>query len=148
MKLVEAKALGKRVFVTGAARGIGAALARRLHERGARVAVVGLEPEKLEALAHSCGRAPWAVCDVANRAQVDSVVHTAVETLGGLDVVVANAGIATQLPLTGGDPKMMDRIIEVNVLGVYTRESGRPAYSHRGGYALMISSWRPRSTSR
>ena len=46
---------GRRVFITGAARGIGAALARRLHERGARVAIAGLEPELLEEVARSCG---------------------------------------------------------------------------------------------
>lgn len=132
---------GKRVLITGAARGIGAALARRLHERGASVAVVGLEPEKLEAVARSCGDAPWAVCDVANRAQVDSVVGTTVDALGGLDVVVANAGIATQTPLIGGEPEMMDRTIKVNLLGVYnTFRAAGPHISHSDGYALIISS--------
>ena len=132
---------GKRVLITGAARGIGAALARRLYERGARVAVVGLEPNKLEEVAHSCGDGPWAICDVANRAQVDSVVRTAAEALGGLDVVVANAGIASQLPLIGGEPEMMDRTIKVNLLGVYnTFRAAGPHISHSSGYALMVSS--------
>lgn len=132
---------GKRVLITGAARGIGAALARRLHERGARVAVVGLEPEQLEDVARSCGDALWAVCDVADREQVDSVVSRTAESLGGLDVVVANAGIATQLPLTGGEPELMDRIIKVNVLGVYnTLRAAGPHISHSNGYALMMSS--------
>jgi NAD(P)-dependent dehydrogenase (short-subunit alcohol dehydrogenase family) len=132
---------GKRVLITGAARGIGAALAWRLHERGARVAVVGLEPEKLEDVARSCGDGPWAICDVANRAQVDSVVLSTVEALGGLDVVVANAGIATQLPLIGGEPEMMDRIIKVNLLGVYnTLRAAGPHISHGSGYALVMSS--------
>ena len=132
---------GRRVLITGAARGIGAALARRLYERGARVAVVGLEPDELEEVARFCGDGPWALCDVANRAQVDSVVHTTVEELGGLDVIVANAGIATQLPLIGGDPEMMDRVIKVNLLGVYnTIRAAGPHISHDRGYALLISS--------
>ena len=132
---------GRRVLITGAARGIGAALARRLHEQEARVAVVGLEPEKLEEVARSCGDAPWAICDVANRAQVDSVVRTTAEALGGLDVVVANAGIANQLPLIGGEPEMMDRIIKVNLLGVYnTIRAAGPHISHSSGYALVMSS--------
>jgi NAD(P)-dependent dehydrogenase (short-subunit alcohol dehydrogenase family) len=132
---------GRRVLITGAARGIGAALARRLHNRGARVAVVGLEPEELESVARLCGDAPWAVCDVANRRQVDEVVGSTVETLGGLDVVVANAGIATQLPLVDGNPEMMDRIIKVNVLGVYnTLRAAGPNISHDRGYALLMSS--------
>lgn len=132
---------GRRVLITGAARGIGAALALRLHERGARVAVVGLEAEKLEEVARSCGDGPWAICDVANRAQVDSVVRTAAEALGGLDVVVANAGIANQTPLIGGEPEMMDRIIKVNLLGVYnTIRAAGPHVSHSNGYALVMSS--------
>jgi NAD(P)-dependent dehydrogenase (short-subunit alcohol dehydrogenase family) len=132
---------GRRVLITGAARGIGAALARRLHERGARVAVVGLEPEELEKAARASGDGPWAICDVANREQVDSVVSSTVQALGGLDVVVANAGIATQLPLVDGNPEMMDRIIKVNVLGVYnTLRAAGPHISHDEGYALIMSS--------
>ncbi len=132
---------GRRVLITGAARGIGAALARRLHERGARVAVIGLEPPELEKVALSCGGGPWAFCDVANREQVDSVVGSMVDALGGLDVVVANAGIASQLPLIGGDPKLMDRVINVNLLGVYnTLRAAGPHISHERGYALLMSS--------
>ena len=132
---------GKRVLITGGARGIGAALARRLHERGARVAVVGLEPEKLEEVARSCVDAPWAICDVANRAQVDSVINRIAEKLGGLDVVVANAGIATQTPLIGDRPELMDQTIKVNLLGVYnTFRAAGPHISHSNGYALIMSS--------
>jgi NAD(P)-dependent dehydrogenase (short-subunit alcohol dehydrogenase family) len=81
------------VLITGAARGIGAGTARRLHERGARVALAGLEPELLERVAGECGQAPWFECDVVDRAQVEAAVAGAVERLGGLDVVVANAGV-------------------------------------------------------
>jgi NAD(P)-dependent dehydrogenase (short-subunit alcohol dehydrogenase family) len=81
------------------------------------------------------------VCDVANRPQVDSVIGSMVEALGGLDVVVANAGIAAQVPLVGGDPQMMDRIIKINLLGVYdTVRAAGPHISHSGGYALLMSS--------
>ncbi|TML02703.1 MAG: SDR family oxidoreductase, partial [Actinobacteria bacterium] len=82
-----------RVLITGAARGIGALTAKRLHQRGARVALLGLEPELLEAVAAECGGAPWFECDVADRDQVDGAVAEAVERLGGLDVAIANAGI-------------------------------------------------------
>src|SRR4051812_7547317 len=93
----------RKVLITGAARGIGAALARRLHERGARVAVAGLERDLLEEVATDVDGPSWE-CDVADREQVDDVVDAAAAALGGLDVVVANAGIAAQLPLVGGDP--------------------------------------------
>lgn len=132
---------GRRVLITGAARGIGAALARRLHSRGARVALAGLEPEKMSEVAESCGGAPWEPCDVGNREQVDGAVESLVYRLGGLDVVVANAGIAAQMPLVGGNPEVMDRVIRVNVLGVYnTLRAAGPHISHKNGYALMMSS--------
>jgi NAD(P)-dependent dehydrogenase (short-subunit alcohol dehydrogenase family) len=132
---------GRRVLITGGARGIGAALAERLHQRGARLALLGLEEEDLEATAARCGDAHWARCDVSDREQVDEAVEDAVAALGGLDVVVANAGIAAQLPIVGGDPEVMDRTIAVNVLGVYnTLRAAGPHVSHERGYALPIAS--------
>jgi NAD(P)-dependent dehydrogenase (short-subunit alcohol dehydrogenase family) len=132
---------GRRVLITGAARGIGAALARRLHERGARVALAGLEPDLLEAVAASCGDAPWRPCDVSDRDQVEAAVDMAVDALGGLDVVVANAGVAAQLPLVGGNPEVMERTLAVNVMGVYnTLRAAGPHVSHQGGYALAVAS--------
>lgn len=132
---------GRRVFITGAARGIGAALAQRLHERGAHVALAGIEPEQLEAVAASCGGAPWQRCDVSDRPQVDAAVAAAVDALGGLDVVVANAGVAAQLPIVGGNPAVMERTLAVNVMGVYnTLRAAGPHVSHDNGYALAVAS--------
>lgn len=133
---------GKRALVTGAARGIGAALAKRLHQRGARLALVGLEAEKLKAVATTCGNAHWEICDVADRDNVRTAAAASVDALGGLDVVVANAGIAGQLPLAGGNPEVMDRIIGVNVIGVYnTIWAAAPHVSHADGYVLLVSSF-------
>src|SRR3954452_8146748 len=132
---------GRRVFITGAARGIGAALAQRLTEKGARVALAGLEEDLLAETAARCGNAPWSLCDVSDRAQVEAAVNAAVADLGGLDVVVANAGIAAQMPIVGGDPDVMERTIGVNVLGAYyTRRAAGPHISHANGYALPIAS--------
>lgn len=129
------------MFITGAARGIGAALARRLHQRGARVAVAGLEPDLLEQVAAESGGGPWRECDVTSRGQVEAAVEAAVEGLGGLDVVVANAGVAAQLPLVGGNPEVMERTVAVNLMGVYyTLRAAGPHISHPGGYALPVSS--------
>jgi len=132
---------GRRVLITGGARGIGAALAERLHQRGARVAVAGLEEELLADVAERCGGAPWAPCDVGDREQVEQAVEHLAGALGGLDVVVANAGIAAQLPLVGGDPEIMERTLRVNVLGAYyTLRAAGPHISHPRGYALPIAS--------
>jgi NAD(P)-dependent dehydrogenase (short-subunit alcohol dehydrogenase family) len=132
---------GRRVLITGAARGIGAALAERLHQRGARVALIGLEEEQLAAVAARCGNAHWARCDVTRRDEVERATEVAVAALGGLDVVVANAGVAAQMPIVGGNPEVMEKTIAVNLLGVYytLRAAGRHV-SHERGYALAIAS--------
>ena len=132
---------GRRVLITGAARGIGAATAKRLHERGARLVLAGIEPDVLARTAAECGDALAVVCDVRDREQVDAAVEAAVEHLGGLDVVVANAGVAAQLPLVDGDPDVFERTIEVNLLGVYyTLRAAGAHVAHPRGYALAISS--------
>ena len=132
---------GRRVLITGAARGIGAATARRLHTRGAMVALAGLEPDLLAAVARECDDAPALECDVRDRGQVEDAVEQAVQRLGGLDVVIANAGTAAQLPLVGGDPAVFERTLEVNLFGVYyTLRAAAPHIAHPGGYALAISS--------
>jgi NAD(P)-dependent dehydrogenase (short-subunit alcohol dehydrogenase family) len=132
---------GRRVLITGAARGIGAATANRLYERGARLALAGIEAEQLASVAASCGDAFAVECDVRDRAQVESAVAAAVDHLGGLDVVIANAGVAAQLPLIGGDPAVFEQTIAVNLLGVYyTVRAAGPHIAHPGGYALVISS--------
>jgi NAD(P)-dependent dehydrogenase (short-subunit alcohol dehydrogenase family) len=132
---------GRRVLITGAARGIGAATAKRLHARGAKVVLAGIEPERLARTAAECGDALAVVCDVRDREQVEGAVEAASEKLRGLDVVVANAGVAAQLPLVGGDPEVFERTIEVNLLGVYyTLRAAGPHIAHPGGYALAISS--------
>jgi NAD(P)-dependent dehydrogenase (short-subunit alcohol dehydrogenase family) len=131
---------GRRVLITGAARGIGAALARRLSERGARVALCGLEPERLAGVADECA-APWRECDVGDRTAVERAVAELAAELGGLDVVVANAGIARQLALIGGDPEVFERTMRVNTLGAYyTLRAAGPHVSHENGYALAIAS--------
>ncbi|MGI8922186.1 MAG: SDR family NAD(P)-dependent oxidoreductase [Solirubrobacteraceae bacterium] len=132
---------GQRVLITGAARGIGALLARRLHERGARVALLGLEPEHLAEVSAACANAPWYECDVTDRMQVDAAVAEAVGELGGLDVAVANAGIGAQMPLIGGNPGVFDATMAVNVTGTYNliRAAG-PHVSRPGGYVLLTAS--------
>ena len=138
---LEERLEGRRVLVTGAARGIGASLARRLYARGARVALLGLERELLEQVATMCGGAPWRVCDVRDGEAVQRAVDALADDLGGLDVVVANAGVAAQLPLLGGDPDVMTRTVEVNLLGTYhTVPAAGPLVAHPGGYVLLVAS--------
>jgi len=112
-----------------------------MNERGHQLALLGLEDELLAGVAADCGNAFWAHTDVSDRAMVDENVAAAVDSLGGLDVVVANAGIAAQLPLVGGDPAVMERTLSVNVLGAYyTLRAAGAHVSHPNGYALAVSS--------
>jgi NAD(P)-dependent dehydrogenase (short-subunit alcohol dehydrogenase family) len=137
----DAALAGRRVLITGAARGIGAATATRLHARGARLVLAGIEPDDLARTAVQCGHSLAVICDVRDREQVEAAVEAAVEHLGGLDVVVANAGVAAQLPLVGGDPEVFEQTIEVNLLGVYyTLHAAGAHIAHDRGYALAIAS--------
>ena len=132
---------GRRVLITGAARGIGALTARKLHERGARVALLGLEPELLAQTAAQCGDAPYYECNVTDRDEVGEAVAAAVDRLGGLDVAVANAGVGAQLPLIGGDPHIWDQTMAVNVNGTYNLiHAAGPHIEHRDGYFLLTAS--------
>ena len=81
---------GSRVLITGAARGIGALTAQRLSERGARVALLGIEPELLEQVATRCG-GTWHRCDVSDREAVQDALAAAAARFGRLDVLVNNA---------------------------------------------------------
>src|ERR1700694_1922760 len=86
---------GRTVSITGAARGIGAAAAERLHAKGANVALVGLEPERLEENAARLGdRAAFFEADVSDIDALEHAVRGTVERFGAIDVAIANAGIA------------------------------------------------------
>lgn len=132
---------GKKVLITGAARGIGAALAERLAGQGAQVALLGLEPELLKQVSGRCPGSLWREVDVTDGDRVDEVVNEIATLWGGLDVVVANAGVAGQLALDGGDPEVMRAHLEVNVMGCYrTLRAAAPHISHPDGYAVATAS--------
>jgi NAD(P)-dependent dehydrogenase (short-subunit alcohol dehydrogenase family) len=135
-------AKGKTVFITGAARGIGAESARRLAARGASVALAGLEPEELERVAAQCGsKAAWFECDVTDRDGLERAVDAAVERFGGIDVVMANAGVSSLGMVRSIDPDAFERILEVNLTGVWrTVRACLPHVIERRGYVLVVAS--------
>ena len=133
---------GQVVVVTGAARGIGAALARQLADRGATVALLGLEPTELAASAAACGdrAAAWPV-DVTDSTRLAEVAKQVVDRFGRIDVVVANAGIGQGGTLLSSDPAAFDRVINVNLLGsVRTARAFLPNLVASKGYFLQIAS--------
>jgi NAD(P)-dependent dehydrogenase (short-subunit alcohol dehydrogenase family) len=133
---------GKTVLITGAARGIGAESARRLAARGMKVSLVGLEPEELAKVAADCGPdAVWFEADVTDRDQLQAAVDGTIERLGGIDAAIANAGIAIGAPMRLADPESFERVIEVNLLGVYrTLHACLPQIVERRGYVLIVAS--------
>jgi len=133
---------GKTVLITGAARGIGAETARRAAAAGANVALVGLEPEELRRVAAQCGSNAAAFeCDVTDWQALDHAVEGTVERFGGIDVVMANAGIAPAGMVRSVDPAAFERTVEINLLGVWrTVRAGLPQVIERKGYVLVTAS--------
>ena len=133
---------GRVVVVTGAARGLGALLAQRLAGRGARVALLGLEPAELATVAGRCGPgAGWWEVDVTDAAALAAVAAEVGERFGRIDVVVANAGIAAGGPFLLSDPASFTRVIQVNLLGsIETARAFLPALIESKGYLLQIAS--------
>ncbi|WP_431231648.1 SDR family oxidoreductase [Mycolicibacterium psychrotolerans] len=135
---------GKVVFITGAARGVGADVARRLRRRGAKLVLTDIDAEPLAELAAELGedQVLTGVADVRDLAAMQAVAERAVERFGGIDVVVANAGIATYGSVLQVDPEAVKRLLDINVLGAFhTVRATLPSIIDRRGYVLIVSSF-------
>ena len=132
----------KVVMITGAARGIGAETARRAVAKGARVSLVGLEPERLRALSGELGdRAAWFEADVTDQDQLDGAVAGTVAAFGGIDVVLANAGVGNAGTVAISPPEVLLRTIHINLDGVVrTVCAALPHVTERRGYVMIVSS--------
>jgi NAD(P)-dependent dehydrogenase (short-subunit alcohol dehydrogenase family) len=134
---------GKVALVTGAARGIGFETARLLHKRGASVALVDLDPEDTERAASEVGERTLAFPgDVTDTAQMEDAVAATVDRFGGLDIPIANAGVAPPgATMRVVDPVAFERVIEIDLLGVWrTVRPALPQVVERGGHVVVISS--------
>ncbi|GAA1227592.1 SDR family oxidoreductase [Prauserella halophila] len=135
---------GKVVLITGGADGIGFALARRLHARGATVALVDVNPDGLAAAVDALGgqRVVTAQADVGDRPAVHAAVRELAQRTGGVDVVVAGAGI-TPPPATlrQVEPAAFDRVVEVNVTGTLnTIQAAAGEVIASTGHIVVLSS--------
>ncbi len=133
---------GQVVVITGAARGIGEALARRVAQCGGRVALLDVNPERLAAVAAECGpRAAWWQVDVTDSAAMATAATEVAGHFKRIDAVVANAGLGGGGTLLLTDPAEYERIIEVNLLGsIRTVRSFLPHLLETRGYVLQIAS--------
>jgi len=133
---------GRVVLVTGAAKGIGAATTRELIRRGASVGLVDIDANAVNALARDLGAAAAAwVADIRDAEQIERAVDGVVTRFGGLDAVVANAGVEILGELGELAPTDFARVIEVNLIGTWrTIRATLPAVARRRGYYLLVSS--------
>ncbi|MGW5849138.1 SDR family oxidoreductase [Streptomyces sp. NPDC055254] len=133
---------GRTVVVTGAARGVGAALARAWDARGARLALLGLEGARLAEVAGTLHNdcASWEV-DVTDDAAMADTARRVTARLGQASLVVSNAGVAEGGPFTESDPQLWRRVIEVNLIGsAVTARSFLPDLLDTRGYLLQVAS--------
>ncbi|MEV6739389.1 SDR family oxidoreductase [Streptomyces sp. NPDC051104] len=133
---------GQVAVVTGAARGVGELLARKLSARGATVALVGLEADALKRVAEQLyGDGGHWYADVTDHEAMTRVAREVQQRFGKVDIVVANAGVANGGPFTESDPEAWRRVIEVNLIGsAVTARAFLPALVASRGYLLQIAS--------
>ena len=133
---------GRRLIITGAARGIGERVARLAAARGARLAVLGLEPDRLRGLADDLGTAAsWREADVRDGNALRAAIDDCAETMGGIDIVVANAGVAAYGTVRQADEASFERVLDINLNGVFrTLKYATPHLERSRGHAVVVAS--------
>ena len=139
------KLSGKVALVTGGSRGIGAAIAKRLAREGAKVAITwSTNPDKatevVENIKAAGGHAIAIQADSANPVDIRRAVASVVEQEGGLDILINNAGVATMVPVEEFQEADFDRLIAVNVKGVYVATQEALRHLKDGGRIINIGS--------
>jgi NAD(P)-dependent dehydrogenase (short-subunit alcohol dehydrogenase family) len=134
---------GKVALITGGARGVGAATAAQLVARGAKVVLVDLDAEPLSEVVERLGEANATsiTADVTELSEIEAAVAHGVERFGGIDIVIAGAGISSYGSIGVVDPLMFRRVIDINITGVFhTARAALAQLERRRGYILIVSS--------
>jgi 3-oxoacyl-[acyl-carrier protein] reductase len=134
---------GAKALVTGATGGLGAEIARALHQRGAHVVLSGTKQEKLEDLARELGdRTTVIPCDLSNADSTQRLIPEAEATMGGLDILVNNAGLTQDGLMLRMSDEQWSRVIEVNLTSVFrlSREAIKGMMKQRKGRIINITS--------
>ena len=133
---------GKVALVTGASSGIGLAIARELHRLGATVVIAARSRERLDSAVASVGeRCTAVVTDVTRAEDVDRLVEGTIDAHGGIDVLVANAGVYVGGDVWESDPDALDQLLQTNVNGVVrTVRAALPHMVERGSGDILVTS--------
>jgi len=134
---------GRTAFVTGSTRGIGLAVARALHQAGARVAIVGRDESRARIVALELGEGTVGVaCDVADGAQVEAAIAAAEKALGPIDILVNNAGLTRDNILLRLSDEDWDAVLDANLKGAFltTRAVIKGMMKRRAGRIINITS--------
>lgn len=139
-----AKRLDKRVaLITGGAQGIGLAIAERFAQEGARVVLIDVVADKIQAAADAIiaqgGEALALVCDVTDREQVASAVAQVIDTYGQIDILCNNAGITRDARLVKMTEEQFDQVINVNLKGVFNLTQAVAPHMIERGYGRIIT---------
>jgi short-subunit dehydrogenase len=131
-----------RAVITGASRGIGLALARALAGRGARLGLIARGAEELRAVCDELAGATPLPADVADREAVERAIASFAADAGGIEVAIANAGIARYAPFADQDPEDAERMVRTNVLGTINtvRAAMRQMLDRGRGHLVVVSS--------
>jgi 3-oxoacyl-[acyl-carrier protein] reductase len=136
---------GRSALVTGASRGIGAAIARRLAKEGAEVAITfSSSPERaqqvIDEIVEAGGKAVAIQADAADQPAVRAAVQRAADEFGKIDILVNNAGILALGPIAGYDPDQFEKALSINVRSVFTAIHESLQHMPDGGRIITIGS--------
>jgi 3-oxoacyl-[acyl-carrier protein] reductase len=134
---------GKKALITGATGGLGAEIARALHQQGATIAISGTRKEKLEALAKELGDSVKVIpCDLSQVESTQKLIPDAESALGGLDILVNNAGLTQDGLMLRMSDDQWSKVIEVNLSSVFrlSREAIKGMMKQRSGRIINITS--------